>query len=227
MQLTASHLFWNMKGQFPVIVIHSQTVQKRETSFELWRRRSVTKMSADGLRVFVAFVNHETTVQLWKVVWSIKFTSLQFVAAWPQNVDPSPGVISVPDSSSVAFAFSGWWKIQTIQILLPRSAVGRRKRKTRTETGEKINLMRAETVLTTKERSNRFLFLLSAAQRVPPHLLNKRRRNPKRRKRNGIPSLESHLSSDFIFSSWQWLLTRKFCVSVRHQKTRKKTGRCF
>lgn len=99
----------------------------------------------------------------------------------------------VPDTRFVAFAFSGWWKIQTIQILLPRSAVGRRKRKTRTETGEKINI-RAGKVLTTNRRPDSFLFPLSAARRVPPRLPDERRRNQKRRKRSGMPALDSYVS---------------------------------
>lgn len=37
----------------------------------------------------------------------------------------------------VFFALSGWWKIQMTLILLPKNAAERRKRKTRTETGEK------------------------------------------------------------------------------------------
>lgn len=107
---------------------------------------------------------------------------------------------SLTGSRCVAFALSGWWKTQTIPIVLPRSAVGRRKRKTRTETGENMKFIRASSVLTVSERSDSLLFLLSAARRVPPHLLDGRRRNPKRRKRNGIPPLDSYFTFHLIIS---------------------------
>lgn len=44
------------------------------------------------------------------------------------------------DLSSDTFAPSDCWKIQRILILPQRSAAGKRKRKIRTETGEKINV---------------------------------------------------------------------------------------
>lgn len=78
-------------------------------------------------------------------------------------------------------------------------------------------------VLTSKNsQSDSFLFVLSAALRVPPRLLDERRRNQKRRKRNGILLRCSYLnpfySSFFPFNIgyslpinvlFQWCIRRR------------------
>lgn len=98
-------------------------------------------------------------------------------------------LISALDSRSDAFSPSDCWKIPRILIHLQRSVVGRRKREIRTETGEKINLY--ADVLVTKEKKSDSYFNLLIAQKVPPHLLDEKRRNQKRRKRNGILECDS------------------------------------
>lgn len=89
---------------------------------------------------------------------------------------------SVLDSRPDAFASSDCWKIRKSLILLQRSAVGRRKRKIRTETGEKKNVC-ADALVT---KTNLTHLNLLTAQKAPPLLLGERKRSQKRRKRNGI-----------------------------------------
>lgn len=110
----------------------------------------------------------------------------------------SPSIISVPDSRSAAFFLSGWWKIQMIQVLLRRSAVGRRKRKTRTETGEKMN-MRAEMVLTMKKRSDAFIPSFSSSESPSPSpQQEKKKSKKKKKKRYSITGLSLYVSCNFF-----------------------------
>lgn len=69
------------------------------------------------------------------------------------------------------------------QILLQRSAVARRKRKTRTETGETINEGKAEKVLAAERRSDGFISSPSSSESPSPSPRREKKKSKKKKKK--------------------------------------------
>lgn len=114
-------------------------------------------------------------------------------------------------------------------MLRPRSAVERRRRKTRPETGEKMS-MRAEKGSNIPEQSDWQFFVHSVGSSESPSpspRREKKKSKKKKKKRYSYIILSSNFSTHYFFLFWYWLFTANFSVSVMHQKTRKKTGGCF
>lgn len=91
-------------------------------------------------------------------------------------------LISALDSSSDAFAPSDCWKIQRILILLQRSAVGRRKREIRTETGEKINVY-ADVLVTIKKKSDPYFQSVNSSESPSPSPRREKKKSKKKKRK--------------------------------------------
>lgn len=124
--------------------------RRRRESRNVWRERSCSNRNICAFFsvFFMSICSFQCHTLLFKnrgvrcnpseSLWSFFFLSHYFFHPF-----------SVLDSRSDTFASSDCWKIQKSLILLQRSAVGRRKREIRTETGEKIHVY-ADVLVTQK-----------------------------------------------------------------------------
>lgn len=137
-------------------------------------------------------------------MWSLRVTVFLFFLSYY-----FVHLFSILDSRSDAFASSDCWKIQKSLILLQRSAVGRRKREIRTETGEKINVY--ADVLVTKKIWLLFKSVNSSESPSPSPRREKKKSKKKKKKRYSRMDLQMFgcliccNSQLFLF---QWCISR-------------------
>lgn len=91
-------------------------------------------------------------------------------------------LISALDSSSDAYAPSDCWKIQRILILLRRSAVERRKREIRIETGEKMNVY-VDVLVTNRTKSNPYFESVNSSESPSPSPRREKKKSKKKKKK--------------------------------------------